>query len=692
MAIRVQCNSCRKSYQVPEAFAGKQVKCKNCGRDFPVPPKPAIPEEIIYPLPPPPEDPFEQVRPGPPIPLAPPPPPPPRPAPAPRSASDLAPPPAPVFGERKRRGGYDAGPTYGGMMSGFRLLRIALLVIALIGWLIKRATTNSNAPSKQPTALNQDADPPPQPAPRANQFTPPPKNLPPQEQLPEDVRPLHDASIENLTNLFAALQKYASTDPQGYFPEKLSDLVASGLLPAEAIRSPFDLNQTYLFFPRHGQEKVNFAVLAYDPAELSRYGVTLVLNSAGNVTATTRLGLTDFMNASDRALAQAPVETRAPKIASNLPGRSSQVPPRVARPVEPPASREFLDTFAATKSPLVAEIREIDAGTGIREILHPLATSPFAAIVKADDANQDVVQIWDLLAGQKQAEATFARDAGAPGEYAINPTGTLLARVAKWPRLSLRIWSINDQKEIRAIPLNPAFGTAAVHGFLTPEKVAVRWSNRGLDGFEIWDANTGAHGKQVTFDVFKRSPSNGVVTPDGKLFALTNQQQRTNRPIFELYDLFGPLGGYHWYPISDMEGRVAQTPAGMAFSPDNKKLAVLFEQAGAGIIYCWRVADGKQLGEYPITITTHLKPPPQGARGLDWIADGAAWLIMGDLLVDSTTGRQLGNLNAPPATDQWMADPATLVLRYEAGKDQPRVACVKIDTSQLTQATTAPAK
>jgi len=688
MAIRVQCDGCHKNYQVPEAFAGKQVKCRNCGRNFPVPAKPAVPEEIIYPLPPPPEDPMTEFRTREPIEVAPPPLRAPTP-PGPRYVVESNVPRPPVFGARKKRGGYDApsGGMFSGFWGGIRLIRILIVLAALIAGIVRGTIGRSHPSSNQQTAIDRDEDPTPrpQPRPRVMPVAPPQKKLPPEEQLPEDARPLHDASVENLASLFAALQKYASTDPRGHFPDKLDDLVASGLVQAEVIRSPFDPSQQYQYFARHGQEKVNLAVLAFDNVELARYGVTLVLNGGGNVTATTRLGLSDFMNASERALAQAPIENRAPSMASNTPGRSSQVPPRVNKPVEPPASREFLDTFAANKSPLVAEIREIDAGAGIRDILHPLTPSPLAAIIKADESNQDVVQIWDLLSGQKQSEAAFARDAGAPGDYAINATGTLVARVAKWPRLSLRIWSFKDQKETKAIPLNAAFGTGTVHGFLTPDKVAVRWSNRGLDGVEIWDANTGAHGKQVTFDIFKRSPSNGVVTPDGKFFALTNQQQRTNRPIFELYDLFGPMGGYHWYPISDMDGPVAQTPVGMAYSPDSKKLAALFEHDGQGIIYCWRASDGKQLGNYPVTIATHFnfKPTPQGVRGLDWIADGAAWLIMGDLIVDSTTGRPLGNLNAPPATDQWMADATTLVLRYEAGRDQPRIACGKIDASKL---------
>src|SRR5205823_5129344 len=122
-----------------------------------------------------------------------------------------------------------------------RMLRLVVLVIALIGWLIKKATTNSNAPSKQPTALNQNADPPPQqPMPRESPLPQPPTNLSPQEQLPENARPLHDAGVENLKTLFAALQKFAAADPQGHFPDRLDDLVAGGFIAAEAIRSPFD--------------------------------------------------------------------------------------------------------------------------------------------------------------------------------------------------------------------------------------------------------------------------------------------------------------------------------------------------------------------------------------------------------------------------------------------------------------------
>src|SRR4051812_8232152 len=37
MPITVECSSCGKQYNAPEAMAGKSVKCKNCGQIFQIP-------------------------------------------------------------------------------------------------------------------------------------------------------------------------------------------------------------------------------------------------------------------------------------------------------------------------------------------------------------------------------------------------------------------------------------------------------------------------------------------------------------------------------------------------------------------------------------------------------------------------------------------------------------------------------
>jgi hypothetical protein len=47
MSITVQCSGCKQQYTVPDAIAGKSVKCKKCGVQFPVPSKPAADRPVL---------------------------------------------------------------------------------------------------------------------------------------------------------------------------------------------------------------------------------------------------------------------------------------------------------------------------------------------------------------------------------------------------------------------------------------------------------------------------------------------------------------------------------------------------------------------------------------------------------------------------------------------------------------------
>jgi hypothetical protein len=365
-----------------------------------------------------------------------------------------------------------------------------------------------------------------------------------------------------------------------------------------------------------------------------------------------------------------------------------------------------MEQFEQEKSPLVASVQPIDAGGAIHEMIRPVAPSPIVALVKQDDAKQDVVEVWDLSTGTKASQAAFARDPGANATYAINASGTTLARVAHWPKLSVRIWSMADQKETRAIALNEKFGTPDLLGFLTGEKLAVRWTRGFQEGLEIWDAATGLHGKQVNLERYQRSSNNGVVSPDGKYFALIATQTKTGKPQLQVYDLLGPTAGFHWVALPEMDAATAAAPSGLGFSPDGKKLAALFTHNAEGIIFCWRSSDQKKLGDYSLAvpapaaaaapargmaIRNRLNPMASAIHGLDWMNDGNTWLVMNDLLMDANSGRQIGRLNCPPVAEQWALDASTLAVRYDASLRESHIATIKLDRDKLAAPATSPA-
>ena len=103
----------------------------------------------------------------------------------------------------------------------------------------------------------------------------------------------------------------------------------------------------------------------------------------------------------------------------------------------------------------------------------------------------------------------------------------------------------------------------------------------------------------------------------------------------------------------------------MAFSQDGRKLAVLYEKGNQATLTTWklRVSD-TTLGE-PRQFILPLHPTrPVSRRGLGWLNSYNAWLIMGDLIVNSETGELKGELNPPDFADEWAIDPHTLAYHY----------------------------
>ncbi len=92
----------------------------------------------------------------------------------------------------------------------------------------------------------------------------------------------------------------------------------------------------------------------------------------------------------------------------------------------------------------------------------------------------------------------------------------------------------------------------------------------------------------------------------------------------------------------------------MAFSPDGTELAGLFFEAPGGHLVVWDLAKGEVVVEHGLLGGPTFKTPgwsDAGARPIDWLPDGSAWLIAGHALVNRKDGRWVWNLFAPSYRD-----------------------------------------
>lgn len=494
---------------------------------------------------------------------------------------------------------------------------------------------------------------------------------------------------ENLRLIGQAIQHFATASDKHTFPPSLEALATSGDLPPHCLNSPFQQPNPggYTYWPDRTPAMPGDVGIAYDAAELAARGSTHVLLANGNVELRSSDQFNSLVSRSNQEVLdwQADLKFKEQQQQQAMiktttgPSTPEQAPPA-------PKPQEFVSLFNSQKSPFVASVSGVLLQDQVRAIVSPVTPSPWAVVVRDDGPTQDAVELWDLSAGKSKGSASFPHEAGAQPVYSIAPDGTALARIVQFPKLGIRIWSAKENRETRTIVLNDALGTPTLVGFLNPEKVAVIWKKGEDEGMQVFDSVSGQVARQVPFQRFTPSANNGVVNPDGREFAYTSAQIPRGSPQIALFNLYAPpMAKWRWHEILDVDTADVNAPAGLAYSQDGKKLAALFAKQGAGYIICWRIADVRPLGEYEVAV-----PAAGGAqeRGLEWVENGKAWLIMGNTLVDANDGKTLGQLNSPPTIRQWTIGPDSLAMMYqEDGKTG--VAVVKLDGSKFGGGSTA---
>lgn len=486
---------------------------------------------------------------------------------------------------------------------------------------------------------------------------------------------------DNLRQIGQAAQKFAATTDTNLFPPALDILVTTGQLPAQCLNSPFSANPGgYTYWADRSPAMPADVGIAYDSAELAAQGSTHVLFTNGNVEKRT----SDQIASVESRSKQAVLDWQADQQLKEKQRQEAMAKEKAAPPTEtapPPKPQDFASIFTAQKSPYVASVSSVFLLPQVRSVISPLTASPHIAVVR-DSGNLDTVDLWDLSSGQNKGEASFPREEGAETSYAVSPDGAYLARLVRFPKLGVRIWSARESRDTRTLLLNEALGTPTLYGFLNPEKLGVIWS-KTMEGMEIWDVTTGRVTRQTPFQPYDRTVNNGVVSPDAREYAFTSAKIPRGSPQVALFNLYAPINAkWRFHEILDVDAADVNSPAGLAFSPDGKKLAALFARQGAGFVICWRVADVKPIGEYEIAV-----PAAGGGqeRGLEWVHNGSAWLIMGNTLIDAGDGKLLGQLNSPPTIRQWSIGPDSVALMYnEDGKTG--VAVAKLDPAKFGSA------
>jgi hypothetical protein len=230
-----------------------------------------------------------------------------------------------------------------------------------------------------------------------------------------------------------------------------------------------------------------------------------------------------------------------------------------------------------------------------------------------------------------------------PGEeYAISPLGNWLVRATTFPRTGLQVWSFDQNTFIGNVDIPGSTTEPRVVGFVGPDTVMVRTDSERNTTLEIYDVRQ----KTRTFrqNVARLNDGRGVAlafSGDGRLMAIFTRLDE--KPTIAMLDLTTGRAARNDISVTSLDSRWTSNPTGMVFSPDNSRLAAIWEEAANALAVTYSTGRSEAVPREHIYPSTPARGP-RDYRGssLLWIADPAnnegRWLLYGQVWVDPVTG------------------------------------------------------
>ncbi|WP_428937626.1 hypothetical protein [Fontivita pretiosa] len=379
---------------------------------------------------------------------------------------------------------------------------------------------------------------------------------------------------------------------------------------------------------------------------------------------------------------------RQPRTIRPAPTNNTSLPPTTEpqtptppspSPTEPPIS----------SSPLVKLSKAAPIPPAFDEVIRPLTDSPYIAVRRQVDGNMQI-DLWDTRTWEHDGQARFAASSEPGGnKYVLSPDGVYLARIATFPRLSVQVWSFVDQRVAKVLYLDNALGWPELVGFAGTDRLLIRWQRSDACTLQVVQMFSDQPARLIATPFFETIGNTLAVSPDGMLAAITAKVQ--NIPTVLVYNL--ETGRQiNSAAITSLDPRWPLTPTGMAFSFDNTRLAILFEQSGNALLLCYQIQPSSQNAQlvaehvYPAGVMPGLDTHNFTGNALAWLPDNSGWLIYGQGVFGPNTGRLVEDLKLPKVQISRVVTPDIVQVVADAapGSGQKQIALLRLDMQKVS--------
>jgi hypothetical protein len=325
-----------------------------------------------------------------------------------------------------------------------------------------------------------------------------------------------------------------------------------------------------------------------------------------------------------------------------------------------------VEVVPAALSPLVSKINMVADLGDFSQVIFPSGNGNVVVAVKKGET-EETVAFFSGNPLTMKAETKFDIEKELPHNYCISPNGETLAHLTSFPKLGVMLWNTTTNKELKVLPLNAERGKPELLGFGVNDNVIVLWNTGGFIDFEVINsrANPPQSVVQLHLKMFDHTPANPTVSLDGRQMAVATLIDKkggldlwdlTTSRKAEMRTCFVPIGTW-------------VTPLGLTYAPVGGHLSAYFEVEGKGVIYSFRTGDGGLQHEFPY----RTLPYPAGSsekfsgRTLEYL-DANTWLLLGRPLIDTETGKVLGDLQIDDVRAQHVVDKETVLLHTQSAE------------------------
>ena len=380
---------------------------------------------------------------------------------------------------------------------------------------------------------------------------------------------------------------------------------------------------------------------------------------------------------------------------------------RVAQPPPPPPLVPPADNTAPTiDSPLLSDLRTLalPAGAG-STVIQPLSGGPGLAVVRPAADGAAVAVAWDAVA-DRRVGVDVSLPAGQIGPPVIDDAAQYLAHIATWPRRSIHFEAFASGRTVAKIDLNAALKDAALVGFAGPDRLLVR-GHEGLttvsdlgaalgvkpeDGPVVVVVNTTDPKQSRTIKLPPVAPTGFTLAVSTATRRLAVAFDRSGVPTVVQFDL--NTGDPIASPINlAVDSGVAVTPTGFAYTPDGKRLGILFEHEGNAALLSYDAATGGDPAELDFPAPNGIAPKATRTafKGNALASlDANAWVVYGQRVIDAHTGDVIAPLPVDNVIDQRVLTGGRIALLSAGAGGATVVQIATVDPAKYHQLIHAP--